>query len=338
MKRLATILFVAAFLASCCNGLHYKIEGELTGIEGDVSLVFDDTVVATEKVKDGKIRFSGRVDEPKIAFLQKANGEAFSMLFIEKGDIHISDQGIVGTPANDAYQNFLTRQSELVKQFYAEDATDQERDSIIQADFALQASVLSENPDNLLGVYFIVTDQMNNLDPEKLEENMSKLSVEMQNHSYLSEMKAYLNSFKRVAVGQPFIDIKLPDVDGKELALSDLAGKGNYILVDFWASWCGPCRQELPYLFDVYTKYHKKGFDIYAVSLDESKQDWLQAVDQQNMFWNNVRDAASWQAQCAQDYAIKSIPQNVLIAPDGTIAAKNLRGKELQEKLAEIYE
>ena len=107
-------------------------------------------------------------------------------------------------------------------------------------------------------------------------------------------------------------------------------------LVDFWASWCGPCMGEVPYLVEDYAKYHKKGFEIYGVSLDRAREPWLKAIETKGLVWVNVSELKFWDDEAAKQYAVRSIPSNFLISSDGTIVARNLRGEELGAKLAEL--
>jgi thiol-disulfide isomerase/thioredoxin len=107
-------------------------------------------------------------------------------------------------------------------------------------------------------------------------------------------------------------------------------------LVDFWASWCGPCRGENPNVVEVYKEYHEKGFDVLGVSLDMKKENWIKAIEDDGLIWHNVSDLKYWNNEAAQDYAVSSIPSNVLIDENGTIIAKNLRGEDLRKKVEEL--
>lgn len=123
--------------------------------------------------------------------------------------------------------------------------------------------------------------------------------------------------------------------EGKTVQLSDFIGKSKYTLVDFWASWCGPCRREMPNLVSAYKEYKDKGLQIVGVSLDRDETSWKDALKTLNMTWPQMSDLKFWNSEGAQLYAVRSIPYTVLIAQDGTIVAKGLHGKELQEKLAD---
>ena len=127
----------------------------------------------------------------------------------------------------------------------------------------------------------------------------------------------------------------MPDTTGKIVKLSSMRGK--YVLVDFWAKWCGPCRGENPNVVRVYNKYKDKGFTVYGVSLDRNKEDWLKAIHEDNLTWTHVSDLKFWQSEAAKIYSINAIPFSVLLDPNGVIIAKNLRDLALEAKLAEIF-
>ncbi len=140
----------------------------------------------------------------------------------------------------------------------------------------------------------------------------------------------------KLAVGQVAPDIALPNPDGDTISLSSL--RGNYVLVDFWAKWCKPCRMENPNVVRMYNKYNDQGFEVYGVSLDRKREDWLQAIEEDGLHWTQVSDLKFWNSKAAQIYNIKAIPFALLLDPEGVIIAKNLRGPALEEKLAEIFD
>jgi peroxiredoxin len=140
---------------------------------------------------------------------------------------------------------------------------------------------------------------------------------------------------KSIDPGSEAPEISLPDPDGNVIALSSLRGK--YVLVDFWASWCRPCRKENPNLVENFMKYYKKGFDIYQVSLDRNRDDWINAINSDKLVWKHVSDLKYWECAPAKVYHVSSIPANFLLDKDGKIIATNLRGTALSNKLKEIF-
>lgn len=162
-----------------------------------------------------------------------------------------------------------------------------------------------------------------------------KLKKEWPNYSQAGNFITYVDKMKLTAVGQPAPEIALPNPEGQIVKLSSM--KGKYVLLDFWAKWCGPCRQENPNVVRVYQKYKDKGFTVYGVSLDRKKEDWLQAIKEDNLTWTHVSDLKYWQSDAAKTYNITGIPFSLLLDPNGLIIAKNLRGAALEQKLAEIF-
>jgi peroxiredoxin len=154
---------------------------------------------------------------------------------------------------------------------------------------------------------------------------------------YSKFLEDYLAILKRTSVGQPYVPFSMADSAGVEIALAGLTGT-NYLLVDFWASWCSPCREENPNLVALYNEYHEKGFDIFGVSFDSRRERWLQAIADDQLTWTHVSDLKGWENAAGKLYGIRSIPSNVLLDPNGVIIARNLRGEDLRNKLKEIFD
>jgi peroxiredoxin len=161
-----------------------------------------------------------------------------------------------------------------------------------------------------------------------------KLKKEWPTYSQSKNFVEYVDRLKSTAIGQVAPELSLPDTNGQIVKLSSMRGK--YVLVDFWAKWCGPCREENPNVVRVYNKYKDKGFTVFGVSLDRSKEDWLKAIKDDNLTWTHVSDLKFWQSEAARIYSITGIPFSILLDPNGVIIAKNLRGAALEEKLAEV--
>ena len=156
----------------------------------------------------------------------------------------------------------------------------------------------------------------------------------------LVDLKERAEAKMKTDIGQHYIDVVQPDADGNEVSLKSVVENpaNKYVLLDFWASWCGPCMGEVPHLKKTYDEFHKKGFEIFGVTFDDNREDWLDAVKENKMNWVHVGLLNGFDNQAAKDYAVNAIPSNFLIDSEGKIVAKNLRGEALYEKIAELLQ
>ncbi len=193
--------------------------------------------------------------------------------------------------------------------------------------------MIDENPSSPVCIFFV--DILNTDNYYSYHKKLSNGLKAYSSNSLISDFISKTQNIKKLSVGNEAPDIALQNPEGKIVKLSSL--RGNYVLIDFWASWCRPCRMENPNNVKLYEKYHDKGFEIYGVSLDRDKNAWLKAIKDDNLTWIHVSDLKFWQSEGAKIYNVKAIPHTVLLDKDGKIIANGLRGDSLAKKLKELF-
>ena len=340
MKRLMMIAAAAMMLVGC--GTDYVVKGNIEGYTGEVKLMANKSTecFASTTTEDGSFTLEVKAEAPLFANL--VVGEKSKMIFVEPGEVLIEGSledfdalKVSGTPANDANAAYAEQMQKILSDYMA--TTDQEeKASIVKAYDDHIMNTYVENKENILGLYLLASQIYYEMTPDEILEAVAVLPKDLQKSQGATTLKEHAEAMKRVEVGQQFIELELPDKDGNMVKLSDVLAANKYVLLDFWASWCGPCMGEVPYLVADYAEYHPLGFEIYGVSLDRAREPWVKTMEAKGLVWPNVSELLYWQDPSAQKYAVRSIPSNFLIASDGTIVARNLRGEALGAKLAEL--
>lgn len=352
-----TILTLAACAASLLpmKAQQYVVSGKAPAGAKVVYLVnmqsdAPDSVV----VKNGAFEFKGDAQGKPFA-LVASNGQLPIYVMLDgKAQVDMNTRKVSGTAENEALSTWQTKFLEPQKriQKVTEEYTGyKQQGKEIPADveqrinntFATQMAEFhklvelccQENRQSKFPAIFLV-QYAQNMDKETVvklaeEGNPAYMQVDL-----TKRLKSMIGGWKRQMPGTMFTDLSLNDTQGKPRKLSEFVGKGKYVLIDFWASWCGPCRREMPNVKALYEKYKNKGFDIVGLSLDNDEKAWKTAIEKMGITWNHLSDLKGWQSKAASTYGVNSIPAMLLVGPDGKIVGGGMSTEELDKKLGEL--
>lgn len=374
MKKITYLLASAAILAACqSQPTSYKITGTieegssikdstlavLTSFENNQP-VFMDTV----EVQNKQFVFEGKADSAQVIniyFFNKGEDRPYTRgidIVLENGNINIDCQEksniVSGTEKNNILGQFTQKADSISSivmteyQNFQSDTTLSEEDrnskmmEIRELDRKCRTEIndllknfITTNITNVLG-YTYFTQNSSSFELAEREALIAQLPANYANTEAIQQIKANIEIEKKTAIGQKFTDFEMKTPDGKSLKLSDIVNNNKLTLVDFWASWCGPCRAEMPNVVNDYKTFKSKGLEIVGVSLDNDGKAWQDAIKELKITWPQMSDLKGWQSEGAKLYNVRGIPATVLISQDGTIIAKDLRGEDLTNKLQEL--
>lgn len=365
MKNIIALLLIIAFGYSCTNqnteDYNFTITGTIIGEYSGLVYLYNRESgewikLDSVQVENNTYKFKGTIDLPEVYYLSVDDVKGFASVFTEKSEINVTSDlndfknpVISGSSAQRDYESYTEKNSAYKDQLgeiwseikAARENSDRALETELEekydsVDGQLKQHILDyakQNNTSVVGAYVVMRNAYyydeNDLDPV-----VSNFDESISNSVYVKNLKERVATLKSVAVGQPAVNFTMTDIDGNDLVLSSLYGK--YLLVDFWASWCGPCRRENPNVVAAYKKFSDKGFDILGVSFDKDNDKWVDAVNVDNLTWHHVSDLKGWGNEAGKLYAVNSIPANILLDPEGKIIAKNLREEALLTKLAEL--
>lgn len=359
-KYFILVLGVALFACSQKGG--FKIEVNLDGADGQVVLEERKDGnwigVDTADVVDGKAVLEGEVEMPGAYYVSVLGQRAKALVFVENANMTFTGKAdsirfakVNGSATHDEYAKLDEQLKKISDEYMAmyeearaasasgDTAKSNELmakvEEMYESTETLQEEFVKNNPASYATPYILAGIQYGK-EADELEELVNNLDPKIQASPMIVDLKEKIEKLKTVAIGQIAPDFTQNDPDGNPVKFSDVYTQNKVTLLDFWASWCGPCRQENPNVVAVFNEFKDQGFTVFGVSLDRDKEGWLKAIEDDGLHWSQVSDLAYWSNEVAQKYAVNSIPHSILVGQDGKILAKNKRGDELRAAVQEF--
>jgi thiol-disulfide isomerase/thioredoxin len=365
MKYIPVIALFIMILTGCNEAAKnkYTISGTIDKpIEGYVFLQKRVSGVLTSvdsvKPENNAFTFTGTVEFPEVKYINIPETKSLIPFFLEASEITISInttdinatsiEGSKSQAENEAFLDLQDQYQMKIREDYsfykkAEEMKDSAKmqlyDSLYEVHEAERIAFIrqfvTENNKSVISPYILYRNSFE-FEAAEIETMFNNFDPSISKSEYYAYLEEYIGVLKRVALGQLYVTFMMEDTTRTKVAISSLVG-GKYVLLDFWASWCGPCRDENPNLVGIYNDFKDKGFEIVGISLDTNKESWLKAIQDDQLTWTHLSDLKGWENSAARIYGVRAIPANVLLDKDGYIIAKNLKGEDLREKLESIF-
>ena len=316
----------------------YTIDGTVTGFPDGTPVSFLNEQTGTPEqqatIQKNKFIIKGKTSQPGIKGLIFNNSQPVIPLFLDNSDIKIignkdalNDLAITGSPSHTQFVTYINAILPFEKIFTQEeyDTAKIRKVALISEDF------VRKNPGSYVAPLAIIRLYQATENASRMEELYNMLPQQVKLTAFGMYITQLMAESKINPIGSVVADFSQTDTSGAPVAIS--AFRGKYVLIDFWASWCRPCRQENPNVVAAYGQFRNKNFTVLGVSLDQNKKSWVDAIKMDSLSWNHVSDLKGWSNSVAAIFKVSSIPQNLLLDPDGRIIAKNLRGAALQGRL-----
>jgi len=363
MRNILTAIVLLIFLSCHTKKDEFTIKGNIAGV--DTGKVYLQKLVEgkpqsidTADIVNGEFSFKGKMDLPDLRVLRLNERDYFAQIFIDNSDVKVTAYKdslnatkTTGSPSQDIFQSYLNEllsvnknlaniQEKYQKAMEAhndEEAKNAEMDykSVMENMKVYTKNFVKEHSKSVVSAYIALVQLSNDVESDELDSIVNRIPQEISQSEYVIQLKKRAEDIKKTALGITAPDFTMNDPQGNPVQLSSLRGK--VVMIDFWASWCGPCRQENPSVVKLYQQYHNKGFEILGVSLDRNKEEWEKAIKDDQLNWLHVSDLKFWQNSAALLYSVNSIPQTFLLDKDGKIIAKGLRSEGLAAKLTELF-
>jgi thiol-disulfide isomerase/thioredoxin len=357
---LVSILFSAVLLVSCQSN-SYKLSGSAEGLaDGDTLFVTSDLLTGipsdTLIIKDGKFELKGEVDSTALCMVYSAaRNEINAAFFLEPGTINIQlteqpgGSRVSGTYCNNQWQTLNDSVMSIGKEInriaehiYANNMPEEEQqkgmeqiDRLNQRFADIVVKTAEKNIDNEFG-YFLLTYYPEELiDNENRARLIKELPSEMRQRPAIMQLEQAISAAASTAEGSSIQDFTQRALDGTEISLMEEVKKNKITVIDFWASWCGPCRQEMPFMMQMYDKYQSKGLGIVGISLDNDADAWKKGTEALGFTWPQMSDLKGWDNEIAQHFQVTSIPHTIVVDQNGKILRRGLRGEQLETFVAE---